>query len=230
VIEVIRTQLERQFPKPLVSRLIRHYGTVKSNYLHRHLEPRELNCAKFAEVVFRMIQYETDPTHYYTPLSQSLPSVDTLITQFQNLSPHFDDSLRLHIPRVLKSVYGVRNKRGVGHTGIIDANLMDATLLVSVCDWVMAELVRLYHDCLPDEAQQIVDSLVKRSVPIVYDKDGVKTLLKEIPYDEGTLLLLYNEGEKDVPLSDLFKWVGHTNITNFRRRILGNYIKRKKYT
>jgi hypothetical protein len=228
MISIIEAQLKKYFPKPLVSKLVYHYTNLKSSYLHNKLEPGELNGAKFAEVVFRLIQYISDSTNQYTPLGQTLPSIDTLITQFQNLPNTFDDSLRLHIPRALKTIYGIRSKRGVGHTGEVDANLMDATFVMSVCDWVMAELIRLYHECSADEAQSIVNRLVKRTVPVIYDRDGIKTLLKQTSYEDGTLLLLQNEGDKDIPVGELCKWVGYTNITTFRRKFLRKLHAEKK--
>lgn len=228
MINIVEAQLQKYFPKKLVSKLIYHYTSLKSHFMQNRLEPGELNGAKFAEVVFRLIQYATDPQHQYTSLKQSLPSLDTLVTLFQQLPKTFDDSLRLHIPRALRSIYGLRSKRGVGHTGEIDANLMDATVVMAVCDWVMAELIRLYHDCSADEAQNIVDRLVKRSIPVIYDRDGIKTLLKQMPYDEATLLFLHHEGEKDVPIGDLCKWVGYPNVTIFRDGILRKLHAEKK--
>ena len=58
-------------------------------------------------------------------------------------------------------VYDVRNNRDVAHLGAdIDPNLMDATLVISILDWVLAELVRMYHKVSADEAQKIIDGLV----------------------------------------------------------------------
>jgi hypothetical protein len=230
MIKIVEAQFRKYFPKMLVSKLTYHYAKLKSSFIQNRLEPGELNGAKFAEVVFRLIQCATDPQQQYTPLKQPLPSVDTLVIQFQKLPNTFDNSLRLHIPRALKAIYGIRSKRGVGHTGEIDANLMDATLVMAVCDWVMAELIRLYHDCSAEEAQNIVDRLVKRSIPIIYDRDGIKTLLAQTSYDEAALLFLQYEGEEDVPIGDLCKWVGHPNVTNFRNQILRKlHIEKKIY-
>lgn len=228
MISTIEAQLQKYFPKTLISKLTYHYAKLKSSFMQNTLEPGELNGAKFAEVVFRLIQYATDPQHQYTPFRQSLPSVDTLVTGFQQLPKTFDDSLRLHIPRTLRAVYGIRSKRGVGHTGEVNANLMDATLVMAVCDWVMAELIRLYHECSADEAQNIVDRLVKRSIPVIYDRNGTKTLLRQMPYEDGTLLFLQYEGEKDIPIGDLCKWVEYTNVTIFKKNILRKLHTEKK--
>jgi len=228
MIKIVEAQLQKYFPRTLVSKLMQHYTRMKSNFIQDRLEPGELNGAKFAEVVFRLIQYATDPQHHYTPLRQSLLRVDTLVIQFQNLPNTFDDSLRFHIPRALKSIYGIRSKRGVGHIGDVDANLMDATLVMAVCDWVMAELIRLYHHCSADEAQNIVDTLVKRSVSIIYDRDGVKTLLRQASHEDAALLFLQYEGEKDIPIGELCRWVGYTNVTTFRKRLLRKLHTEKK--
>ncbi len=228
MIKIVEAQFQKHFPKTLVSKLISHYTKLKSNFIQDRMEPGELNGGKFAEVVFRLIQYATDPQQQYTPLRQSLPSVDNMVRELEKLPNTLDDSLRLHIPRVLKAIYGIRNKRGVGHTGEIDANLMDATLVMAVCDWVMAELIRLYHDCSADEAQNIVDRLVKRSVPIIYDRDGIKTLLKQTSCEDAALLFLQYEGEKDIPVGDLCKWVEYTYVTTFRRKILHKLHTEKK--
>jgi hypothetical protein len=228
MISIVKAQFQKYFPEILVSKLISHYTKLKSNFMQNRLEPGELNGAKFAEVVFRLIEYATDPSHKYTSLRQSLPPVDALVTKFQKLSNTFDDSLRLHIPRALRAIYGIRSKRGIGHTGEIDANLMDATLVLAVCDWTMAELVRLYHDCSANDAQNIIDRLVKRNIPIIYDKDGIKTLLKQTSYEKATLLFLHYEGEKDIPIGELCKWVAHPNVTNFRIQILKKLHTEKK--
>ena len=228
MIYIIKEQLNKYLPEKLVAKLIHHYSALKSNFLQGRLEPGELSGAKFAEVIFRIIQYITDPNHQYTPLNRSLPSVDTLVSQFRNLPNSFDDSLRLHIPMQLKAIYGIRNKRGVGHTGEISANLMDATLVIAVCDWVMAEVIRLYHDCSANEAQNIIDRLVKRNIPVIYEKDGIKTLLKQMSYEEAALLFLHYEGEKDISIGDLCKWIAHPNITNFRTRVLKKLHEDKK--
>jgi len=228
MISTIEAQLQKYFPKGLISKLTYHYAKLKSSFTQNALEPGELNGAKFAEVVFRLMQYATDPQHHYTPLRQSLPPANNLVAQFQQLPKTFDDSLRLHIPQLLRAIYGIRSKRGVGHIGELDANLMDATLVMAVCDWVMAELIRLYHDCSADEAQDIIDRLVKRSIPVIYDRDGIKTSLRQMPYDEVALLFLHYEGEKDILVGDLCKWVGYTNITVFRKNILPRLHTEKK--
>lgn len=226
--DLLETELKKYFPGKLVVKLLTHYSRLKSNYANNKLEPGELNGGKFSEIVLRMLQHATEGQHRYTPLTQSLPRIDDLVRGFEQLPRSFHDSLRLHIPRAIKALYGIRSKRGVGHTGDIDANLMDATFVVTICDWILAELIRLYHKCPPEDAQKIVDQLVRRSVPLVYDKDGIRTLLTKVDYDRAVLLFLHYEGGKDVPIGSLCRWVEHPNVTNFRKTVLRKLHKERK--
>jgi len=78
-------------------------------------------------------------------------------------------------------VYDIRNKRNAAHLADgIDPNFQDATLVVSVVDWILAELIRLNHSVPPDEAKKIVETIVARSAPIVQDFDGFLKVLNPL--------------------------------------------------
>ena len=89
--------------------------------------------------------------------------------------------MRIHIPRALRLVYDIRNKRDVAHLGDgIDPNLQDATMVASVLDWVLAEFIRLYHNVTANVAQQLVSEIVTRAVPVIQDFNGFpKSLFKK---------------------------------------------------
>lgn len=76
-------------------------------------------------------------------------------------------SARIQIPRMVIALYEIRNNRGVGHAGgDVDPNHMDATAVVYMSKWVVAELVRLLHGLTTDEATELVDALVEREVAL----------------------------------------------------------------
>ena len=103
------------------------------------------------------------------------------------------------IPRVLVGLYDVRNRRGVGHVGgDVNANHMDATFLLHSCQWVMAELVRMFHDTDVGTATAIADALVDRTLPIIWQVGEVRRLLDTALSDrDSVLMLLYNEPKGD---------------------------------
>jgi hypothetical protein len=138
-----------------------------------------------------LLQDITEGKH--TALNKTLPKTDDLIFKLSQLdSSQFNDAVRLHIPRSLRLVYDIRNKRDTAHLSDgIDPNLQDATLVVTVIDWVLAELIRLYHNVPVNTASKIVDGIVKRVAPVVQDFNGfLKALNSKLGVSEGKNLIM----------------------------------------
>ena len=156
-----------------------------------------------------------------TPLGTQLDT-ERLIRALANLpSARHQESLRIHIPRALRLVYDIRNKRDAAHLADgIDPNLQDATLVVAAVDWILAEFVRLYHNVSPDEAQRIVDSLVTRLAPVVQDFNGFLKVLKPgLGASEHMLVLLYQRGPNGATLEQLTAWARSPMRRNLRRTL-----------
>jgi hypothetical protein len=134
-----------------------------------------------------------------------------------------DRSLRILIPRVLPVLYEIRNNRGVGHLGgDVDPNFLDATAVLSMASWVLAELVRVYHNVSVNEAQQIVDALIERKHPIIWeleDENIRRVLAPEMSKRDQTLVLLHQRPAW-VSENDLASWVEYSSVAMFRKRIL----------
>jgi hypothetical protein len=88
---------------------------------------------------------------------------------------------------------------------------------MSIADWIMAEAVRIHCGSNPEETQRMVDGLVQRKIPLVFDTNGLSRILNpRLSSHEQTLLLLariYPLGMKDAAL---FKSVGHSNSASSR--------------
>ncbi|MDG6999674.1 MAG: hypothetical protein JRN15_11225 [Nitrososphaerota archaeon] len=213
-------------PKPILSRLEKSYNAIKRNFREGRLEPSELNGGKFCEAVFRLLEWHT--SHTYTKFGESIRNFSQATRRFEGLTG-FPDSVRFHIPRTLDALYVIRNKRGVSHLGgDVDPNHMDALFVVSSCDWVMAELVRLFHNLTTDEAQALVESLVTKQVPIVWNVGSMRRILNpQLSYKDKMLILLYGESPKPVKEGDLFAWIEHSNLSVFRRDVIWPCHKQK---
>lgn len=118
-------------------------------------------------------------------------------------------------------VYDIRNKRDNAHLADgIDPNLQDASLVVSVLDWVLAEFVRMYHSVTPDVAQAMVTNIVTRQVPTIEEFDGaLKVLRTDLGASEVVLLLLYARGNNGASFSELEAWVRPKMRSNLRRTL-----------
>src|SRR5580698_605737 len=122
-------------PTGLREPLLKTFREIASNFLEHRWEPSELNGGKFCEVVYSIIAGAIKKNF---PSSPSKPSNMRDACQALEKMPANSDlvgdrSFRIQIPRLLTSLYEIRNNRGVGHIGgDVDPNFMDATAVFSL--------------------------------------------------------------------------------------------------
>jgi hypothetical protein len=125
------------------------------------------------------------------------------------------------IPRALPLLYEIRNNRGVGHVGgDVDPNFMDANAVVNMSSWILAELIRIFHNVTIAVAQETVDSLVERRHPLVWELDGMRRVLDPGMNAREQVLILLHTRASWSNTSDLFSWVEYGRMDMFRSRIL----------
>jgi len=205
-------------PEDLADELLEAYSEAKRRFHLRDLRPQEVEGGRFSEAVCRVLEHLCGGP--VTPLGKSLPSVDQLLRRFENEVAQ-PDAIRMHIPRTLRLVYDIRNKRDVAHLADgIDPNLQDATLVVANMDWVVAELVRLHHGVGPDEAQSIIEDVVTKAVPAVEEIDGQPVILTDLQPRDQALLMLYRAGAAGASFDELASWLRiESRKDNFRARL-----------
>lgn len=148
-----------------------------TRYIKGDMRPSELHAGDFIEAVVRLLQWLATGT--YTPIGKSLPPMDVFLKKMETTK--VDDTLRIHIPRCLYAMYGVRSRRGVGHLpGKISANKVDATLLLTIARWVLAEFIRLFHGKGHADAQEAVDLLAVQEVPLVEEFEETKRVITKM--------------------------------------------------
>jgi len=220
VLEEIRKSFEAQIPKEIVDQLLETYIEVKREYYLGHLRPNEVEGGRFAEAGFRVLESRTTGAH--TPLGRKIKDFERRCEDLRNLpSTKFPDSVRLHIPRTLRLIYDIRSKRDAVHLADgIDPNLQDAGFIVASCDWVMAELIRLFHNVTPDQAHMIVDALVQRRCPSVQKfGDFFKTLNPKLGVSDRIVVLLYEKGLTGATTQELESWLKPSQRQNLNRTL-----------
>ena len=182
-------------PQGLRSELLGEYTAIIRNFREGRWQATELDGARFCEIVYTILAGYLDNETY--PAAASKPkdlksACEALAKLPKAAGP---DSARVTIPRILVGLYQVRNNRGVAHVGgEVDANHMDATYVLNAAQWVMAELVRIFHDTDIATATSTVDALVDRLLPIIWQVGEVRRILDvSLSLTDSTLLLLYTE-------------------------------------
>lgn len=204
-------------PAELVKELLEAFAEAKRRFYRADLRPSEIEGARFSEAVFRILEWST--MQRYTPLGENLPKVPTLMGKLEQATAAIE-SVRFHIPRTLRLIYDVRNKRDVAHLGDgIDPNQQDATMVVRNMEWVLAELVRLYHNVSATEAHGIIVDLVSKEVPLIQVFDGFPRVLKQLRASDHVLALLYWRGAEGATFAELRSWVRTTMRANLKRTL-----------
>ncbi len=206
-------------PEALRVELVGALGEIARNYAQGRWEPSELNGGKLCEVAYTVLKGHADgrfPARAAKPRNM----VDAC-RALEEAGSSFPRSVRIQIPRMLVALYEIRNNRGVGHVGgDVNPNEMDAVAVLYMAKWVVAELVRIFHAVDTEAAAAVVESLVERTVPVVWEVSGRKRVLaKSLTMKEKTLLLLYSHAGP-VSERDLLRWVEHSNATGYRRDVL----------
>lgn len=205
-------------PTGLQTELVDALNKITTDFRENRWEPSELNGGKLCEVVYTIIRGHADGSF---PNSAQKPRNMVDACHALKQETQLPRSLRIQIPRMLVALYEIRNNRGVGHVGgEVDPNHMDAIAVLYMSKWIVAELIRVFHNIDPAEASAAVDSLVERELQVVWTVNGKKRILaNNLTLRDKTFLLLYSEPDT-VDEADLCTWVEAANPRSYRRDVL----------
>lgn len=211
-------------PAGLRTPLLEEYQTIIQNFLERRWLPSELSGGRFSEIVYTILLGFGTPPYAIAPSKpadfisacRTLEKITTVPRSFQIL-----------IPRMLPVLYEIRNNRSVGHVGgDVDPNHMDAVAVVSICNWIMAELVRVFHGLSVDDAQKVVDTLAEVKMPVIWTDGTVKRVLQPALKLNEQLLLLIATSAPDVSVTQLQEWTEYKTQKYFLMTLRGLHKKR----
>jgi hypothetical protein len=217
-------------PAGLRDPLFDTYREIASNYAEHRWEPAELNGGKFCECVYSICHGFVTGNYAASPTKPPNMRDDCrAIESMPGTGKAGDRSLRIQIPRLLPALYEIRNNRGVGHIGgDVNPNLMDATAVYSMTSWVMAELIRVFHSVTTKEAQEAVDALSERKLPLVWSPGGnLKRVLDTTLNAADQTLLILHQSLAWVDEELLFTSVEYSNASVYRSKVLGKLHKER---
>ena len=214
-------------PPGLRDPLLKEYRTIVQNFLEQRWLPSELHGGRFSETVYTILDGHAKKSYASAPAKPG-NFVEACRKLEKNKLPHVPHSFQITIPRMLPALYDVRNNRNVGHVGgDVDPNHMDAVAVLSMSNWIMGELVRVFHNLPIAEAQQLVDALAEARLPAVWTgSDGIKRVLEtKLKLHEQILLLA--AVTPDVTSQQLRDWIEHGNDNYVVRTIRTLHKKRQ---
>jgi hypothetical protein len=218
----IGSALKSKFPGDICDALLAAYKEIEENFFIQKWKATELDAGHFVEASRRLIEQELFGTH--TALGKGLPNFnDTELRRYENSAG--EESLRILIPRILKSIYNVRNKRGIGHLGLISANEMDSTLILYSVKWVLAEFVRLATGADPNATQGMIDSIVERRIGVLWKVGGIQRILEyKMPTKDQILVLLFDSSPKSD--AELRQIIEYKRTSDFKKILKSLHVQR----
>jgi hypothetical protein len=86
-------------------------------------------------------------------------------------------------------------------------------------EWVLVELVRLFHNVSATEAHGIIVDLVSKEVPLIQVFDGFPRVLRQLRVSDHVLVLLYWRGVEGATFAELRSWARPTMRANLQRTL-----------
>ncbi len=213
----VESIIKQAYGDDITNHLLSSFKEIEENFVIKKWKPSELNAGHFVESVRRILEFELSGN--YTPYGQNLSNFnDQTIRQYEQAQGH--ESFRMLIPRTLKSIYNIRNKRGVGHVGPVLPNKMDASFILSSVKWILAELIRLKSNLSPDDTLALINQISDRNIELLWDTDGLRRVLNsKIPAKEQVLILLFDKSPCHI--EELRNAIEYKNAPNFRKLVVG---------
>ncbi len=164
------------------------YVEIERNHFLQSWKASELDAGHFVEAVRRFIELKLFGR--YPPIGTALtPLNDVTLKRYENASG--EEAFRLHIPRVLFAMYGIRNKRGVGHLSVVKPNRIDASLILHSAKWVLAEIVRISSTSTPVATERLLEDIIERKLEAIWEIDGIPRVLQDgLKLEDKVLVLL----------------------------------------
>lgn len=207
-------------PPGLSKDLLDAFSEVVLNYEQHRWEPSELNGGKLCEATYTIVEGFLDGGTFKDRAnkpSNMVAACQSLEKSYPATSPR---SPRIQIPRVLMALYEIRNNRGVGHAGgDVNPNQMDATAVLYLSKWLMAELVRLLHTVTTQEASSLVEELVERQIALVWQMGDKRRVLDPTVNQKQQVLILL-AGTTSASEAEMISWMEHKNKGNLRSKVL----------
>ncbi len=213
----LKNNLQR-YDEKLIEELEKIYTKILSQYKYKNWQYFGSEVGQFNEIVYRLVEKEL--MGKYTPLDKKIPIFnDSVLQTWENSNKICsDETFRVIIPRVLFSMFCLRNKRGMVHKNEISPNEMDANILLANVKWIISELIRKSQNVDFAEAQDIIANINTKDMDLIWNFDGKIKVLGNMPTKKKVLILLYIKNKMSD--DDLRQQLEYTNRTLFNKILL----------
>jgi len=208
----VRTALVTQFQARHIDAALKYYESGTERFIARDWDRVAQDLGKFVEAVTKAIMAFGGIT---SATAGRQFKVSNELKRFENHQPLMPDVLRMVVPKALIYITELVNNRLGRHDTEIDPHEMDASAVMPLGSWVLAELVRF---CTPntdqDEATALIQELTAKVVPFFEVIEGRTYVYNGhvLKAEEVALLLLYHAYPARVASDELVRAVKRHGI------------------
>jgi hypothetical protein len=204
----VRKLLIQKFEARHIDACLKHYLAATTEFIAKDWDGVALKAGKFVEAVTKALMLYCGKS---LPANTRHFKAGVELRALESLGAH-SDVVRIVIPKACVFIYEVVNNRGGRHdAGEIDANEMDATVIIPLMSWIVAEMVRF---CSvgggTTSAMTLIDGLTNKIYPYFEEIDGRSYVnLNKLSAADTALLLLYASYPKRIGRQAL-AWISQT--------------------
>jgi len=218
-IKILRDNLVKYIDPTLVDEMLKDFVDIRRHYISGDHRSTLVKSGTFSETVARILTYLSEGK-IISAKEVKISELEKRLS-YTNLHP----SLKTIIPRILITIYKLRSARGGAHqSDEVSPNYIDATYVYTCCNWIVCELLRLYHDSDIDKVYKLINSIIKLEIPLLEEIDGETIILKdELTIRDQILILLRSKYSERIPVDVIKKAVKTKNprsITNELNRMV----------
>lgn len=210
----VQTTLASKFAAKHVRDALKHFNDVIEKFNHEDWDGVALKAGKFVEAITKALALHCGRT---LPAKARDFKAGNELRQLEQADKNlYSDVVRIVVPKACIFIYEIVNNRGGRHdAGEIDANHIDAAVVVPIVQWVLAELVRFSTvggDIV--SANDQIEQIIEKVHPLFENIEGrVYINAKDLGAPSVALLLAYEAYPQRIKRKDLEAAVvrhGHT--------------------
>ncbi|MBP6012471.1 MAG: hypothetical protein KBA31_09615 [Alphaproteobacteria bacterium] len=210
--DAVKRLLATKFAQVHVTAILKHFADLQEKFVEEKWDAVCLKAGKFVEAVTKALMVHCGQN---LPAARDFKAGNELRKLEQLPKGTHAETVRIVIPKACVFIYEVVNNRGGRHDpGDLDANPMDATAIVPLASWVLAEMVRYCDGRDTGEASDLIAELTQKIYPYFEEIDGRAYVnVRNLGGPDYALLLLYFRYPKRMTRRELVESIARHGVT-----------------
>jgi len=221
----IFSQLRDKLSKKYIDLLEQEYFEIRKSFNIEDETKVGIHCGRFCEIISSLLCFQE------LEQNENLNQINfnKNITKLENSSKSTPkkELYGLLVPRVLRSIYTIRNKKKIAHIKNINPQKIDIKYLKIAVDWIISQLVIIYCDLQDEDVIEFFDKISYEEHSKVEKFENGELLFKNrnMPLSEKILIvLLDNYNDKRISRTEIYNSIKPKN-----KSYISTYINRLKH-